>query len=84
MKILLPGATGKTGLHIIEEALKRGHRISAIASCTGKLKNYDIEKVERIINGSEAVINNLNVSGKSDNPEILHPAKQKIITNLAS
>jgi len=31
MKILLLGATGRTGMHIIEEALKRGHKISAIA-----------------------------------------------------
>jgi putative NADH-flavin reductase len=30
MKILLMGATGRTERHVIEEALKRGHEISAI------------------------------------------------------
>jgi len=41
MKILLLGATGRTGMHIIEEALKRGHKISAIARDPEKLKNYN-------------------------------------------
>jgi putative NADH-flavin reductase len=31
VKILLLGATGRTGQCIIEEALKKGHQISAIA-----------------------------------------------------
>ena len=78
MKILLLGATGRTGKLIIEEAIKRGHKISAIAGDPDKLKNYDIEitqgtpydyeTVEKAINGCEAVINTLNVSRKSDSP----------------
>ena len=78
MKILLLGATGRTGKLIIEEAIKRGHKISAIAGDPDKLKNYDIEitqgtpydyeTVEKAINGYEAVINTLNVSRKSDSP----------------
>lgn len=31
MKILVLGATGRTGKYIIEEALKKGHKIFAIA-----------------------------------------------------
>ena len=42
MKILLLGATGRTGKHIIEEAIKRGHEISAIARDPEKLKDYQI------------------------------------------
>lgn len=78
MKILLLGATGRTGRHIIEESLKRGHKISAIARDPLKLKDYEIEitqgtpydynTVEKAIAGCEAVINTLNVSRKSDNP----------------
>jgi putative NADH-flavin reductase len=78
MKILLLGATGRTGQQIIEEALKRGHKISAIARDPEKLKDYDIEvtrgtpydyhTVEKAISGCKAVINTLNVSRKSDNP----------------
>ena len=78
MKILVLGATGRTGKHIIEEALKRGHKISAIARNPEKLKDfeiditqgtpYDYETLEKAIIGCEAVINTLNVSRKSDNP----------------
>ncbi|MBN2215531.1 MAG: NAD(P)H-binding protein [Bacteroidales bacterium] len=39
MKILLLGATGRTGKHIIEEAIKKGHQISAIARSPEKLKD---------------------------------------------
>lgn len=78
MKILLLGATGRTGKFIIEEAIRRGHKISAIARSLEKLKNYqidiiqgtpyDFETVEKAISGCEAVINTLNISRKSDNP----------------
>ena len=76
MKILLLGATGRTGKQIIEEALKRGHDISAIARNPEKLNGYrieitqgspyDYETVEKAITGCDAVINTLNVSRKSD------------------
>jgi uncharacterized protein YbjT (DUF2867 family) len=78
MKILLLGSTGRTGKLLIEEALKRGHTISAIARNPEKLKGYkidivegtpyDYETVEKAITGCDAVINTLNVSRKSDNP----------------
>jgi uncharacterized protein YbjT (DUF2867 family) len=78
MKILLLGATGRTGKLVIEEAIRRGHYISAIARDPDKLKNYqidiiqgtpyDYETVEKAIYGCEAVINTLNISRKSDNP----------------
>ena len=77
MKILLLGATGRTGKQIIEEALKKGHTISAIARDPEKLKGYNIEitqgspydyiTVEKAITGCDAVINTLNVSRKSEN-----------------
>lgn len=78
MKILLLGATGRTGQEIIKEALIRGHKISAIARDPEKLKDFDLEvtrgtpydyqTVEKAISGCKAVINTLNVSRKSDNP----------------
>jgi putative NADH-flavin reductase len=78
MKILLLGSTGRTGKLVIEEAIRRGHKISAIARDPEKLKDYqiditlgtpyDFETVEKAISGCEAVINTLNVSRKSDNP----------------
>jgi uncharacterized protein YbjT (DUF2867 family) len=78
MRILLLGATGRTGKHIIQEALKRGHQIVAIARNPIKLSDYkidivqgtpyDYDTVEKAMNGCDAVINTLNVSRQSDNP----------------
>jgi uncharacterized protein YbjT (DUF2867 family) len=78
MKILLLGATGRTGKLVIEEAIRKGHKISAIARDPEKLKDYNIEitqgtpydsdTVEKALAGCEAVINTLNISRKSDNP----------------
>ena len=94
MKILILGATGRTGRHIIEEAIKRGHKISAIARNPEKLKDfkiditqgtpYDYETVEKAIIGCEAVINTLNVSRKSDNPWSPLAAPKDMISKSAS
>jgi uncharacterized protein YbjT (DUF2867 family) len=94
MKILLLGATGRTGKLIIEEAIKRGHKISAIARNPEKLKDfkiditqgtpYEYETVEKAITGCEAVINTLNVSRKSDNPWAPLAAPKDIISKSAS
>jgi uncharacterized protein YbjT (DUF2867 family) len=94
MKILLLGATGRTGKLIIAEALKRRHTISAIARDPEKLKGlaveitlgtpYDYETVEKAITGCEAVINTLNVSRKSDNPWAPLTAPVDMISKSAS
>ncbi len=94
MKVLLLGATGRTGKQIIEEALKRGHRISAIARDPEKLKNYDIEitegtpydfeAVEKAIKGCDAVINTLNVSRTSDGPWAPLRSPEDMISRSAS
>ena len=93
MKILLLGATGRTGKLIIEEAIKRGHKISAIARDPEKLKDhqidiiqgspYDYETVENAITGCDAVINTLNVSRKSDNPWASLSAPKDLISGSA-
>lgn len=94
MKILLLGATGRTGKHIIEQTLKRGYEISAIARNPEKLKDskiditqgtpYDFETVEKAIIGCQAVINTLNVSRKSDNPWSPLAAPKDLISKSAS
>ena len=94
MKILLLGATGRTGKQIIEEAAKRGHTIAAIARNPEKLKDmksditqgtpYDYETVEKAISGCDAVINTLNVSRKSDNPWASLAAPKDMISKSAS
>lgn len=94
MKILLLGATGRTGKLIIEEAIKRGHSISAIARNPEKLKDYkveitqgtpyDYETVEKAIKGCDAVITTLNVSRKSDNPWAPLAAPKDMISKSAA
>ena len=93
MKILLLGATGRTGKHIIEEAIKRGHKISAILHNPERLKDYkiditkgtpyDYETVEKALTGCDAVINTLNVSRKSDNPWAPLRAPKDLISKSA-
>jgi putative NADH-flavin reductase len=94
MKVLVLGSTGRTGKLIIEEALKRGHDISAIARDPEKLNDfkidithgspYDYETVEKAISGCDAVINTLNVSRKSDNPWDALAAPKDMISKSAS
>jgi putative NADH-flavin reductase len=94
MKILLLGATGRTGKYIIGESLKRGYKISAIARDPEKLKDfkiditqgtpYDYEIVEKAISGCDVVINTLNVSRKSDNPWDTLTAPKDMISKSAS
>lgn len=94
MKILLLGATGRTGKNLIEAAMRRGHKISAIARNPEKLKDYQIDiisgtpydyvTVEKALTGCEAVINTLNISRKSDNPWASLSAPKDLISKSAS
>lgn len=94
MKILLLGATGRTGKQIIEAAIQKGFEISAIARNPQKLEKfkiditagtpYDYETVEKAIEGCDAVINTLNVSRKSDNPWAALAAPRDLISKAAS
>jgi uncharacterized protein YbjT (DUF2867 family) len=93
MRILVLGATGRTGKYVIEEALKKGHKISAIARDPDKLKNfaidithgtpYDFETMEKALAGCDAVINTLNVSRTSDNPWAPLAAPKDLISKSA-
>lgn len=78
MNVLVLGATGRTGRLFVAEALRRGHRVTAIARDPAKLPGtgativqgtpYDGPTVERALGGCDAVVNVLNISRRSDNP----------------
>ena len=78
MKLLILGATGRTGRIIIEEVVKAGHEAVAIARDPEKLEGinaavvagspYDKAAVVEAMPGCDAVINTLNVSRTSDFP----------------
>ena len=94
MKILIIGATGRTGKCLVKESLKRKYEVSAIARNPEKLKDFKIEitsgtpydytTVEKAISGCEAVINTLNVSRKSDNPWAPLAAPKDMISKSAA
>ena len=57
MKLTIFGATGKTGEHLVHEALKRGHIVTAFARTPSKLtiRHEQLEVVEGDITQSEKV-----------------------------
>ncbi len=78
MKLLVMGATGRTGMLLVGQALRQGHQVVAIARDPAKLAGlgaeivpgtpYDYETVARALAGCDAVANVLNVSRTSDSP----------------
>ena len=80
MKILILGATGRTGRHLLRQALERGHRVVALVRNTKKVDtSHDrLELVQgdvtnpdtrnQCLEGCEAVLSTLNISRASDFP----------------
>ena len=67
MKVLIFGATGATGRHLVEQALSQGHVVTAFARSPGKLEGHaqlhiiqgdvlNAASVERAVRGQEAVL----------------------------
>ena len=78
MKIALLGATGFVGSAILNEALSRGHSVTAVVRDTEKLKPgerlvvkmgdvYDNDSLETLIRGHDAVISAFNPGWKDPN-----------------
>lgn len=83
MKIAILGASGKTGLHVVEQAIKAGHEVVALVRTPSKLSIQHArltvlqgdamryEDVARAINGVSAVINALgHVKGSPENLQV--------------
>jgi len=80
MHILILGTTGRTGRILLNEALKRGHRVTVLISHKGALKiNPDLMEVYEgtplnkftladAMQGCDAVLSALNISRVSDSP----------------
>mgnify|MGYP000939476663 CR=1 FL=1 len=80
MTILLLGATGRTGRHLLQQALDRGHTVHALVRDPAAIKlNHsnlrlfegsplDREKLSVAMEGTEAIVSALNVSRTSDWP----------------
>lgn len=82
MKILILGATGRTGRHILETALIRKIEINCLVRSTKKIKNFipndkltvhigspdKMEDLKKAAEGCDTIISVLNISRKSDFP----------------
>ncbi len=80
MKILILGASGRTGKLLVKEALRRGHLLHALVRNPEKMKGYGadltlftgtpyrLEDIPLAMKGCEAVLSVLNLSRKSDFP----------------
>jgi putative NADH-flavin reductase len=85
MKILVPGATGMVGGHVVRQALRRGHEVTAIARDPGKLTLehprlrkargdiLDAASVEPLLGGVDAVVSTVGI-GTSRTPTTLYSA----------
>ena len=79
MKIALIGATGFVGSAVLNEALNRGHKVTAIARDTSKIavKNdnltvviadvYDTEALVKVLTGHDAIVNTFNAGWTNPN-----------------
>lgn len=80
MNILVVGSTGRTGRHLVAEALRRGHKVKALARSATKLEPladdleirlgtpYEPADVSDAVQGVDAVLSSLNISRRSDFP----------------
>jgi putative NADH-flavin reductase len=80
MKLFLLGATGRTGRHVLEQALKRGHIIHALVRDKQKVKlaspnlilfegtPSDKAMLQQAMTGCEAILSALNISRNNDFP----------------
>jgi putative NADH-flavin reductase len=96
LKLIVYGATGRVGSRVVDEALKRGHRVTAVsrdpARVTRKHQNLsavqgnvlDPESVAALVNGQDVVV--VSVRGnidKSKDPEMtVHRVAAEVIVGV--
>ncbi|WP_439140873.1 NAD(P)-dependent oxidoreductase [Planktotalea sp.] len=94
MKLLVLGATGRTGQHIVEQGLAKGHVITALARDPSKVKPRDgltvlkgtptnATDVANAAEGAEAILVALNNPRASDAPWAKPLGTDPILTNVA-
>ena len=68
MKVIVFGATGQVGVHLLEQALNQGHEVTAFTRSSDKLRRFasrarivegdvfDLESVKAAVSGQDAVL----------------------------
>jgi len=80
MKVLILGATGRTGQYLVSEILKLGYEVNVLVRDKSRLPDYssqvlvfegtptDITDLAKAMQGCDAVLSSLNISRTSDFP----------------
>jgi putative NADH-flavin reductase len=96
MKILLLGATGRTGKHILDRALQHGHNVHALVRNKQKVSTthsnlvlFEGDPLDKNIlsvamQGCEAIISALNISRTSDFPWAKLRTPKDFLSSVAS
>jgi len=97
LKILVYGATGKIGKHVVDEALNRGHLVTAVSRDPSRINQIhdnlvavqgnilDSESISRLVVGQDVVIISVRgVVGKSKDPNdaVQRIAVEKVVEVL--
>ncbi len=94
MKLLVLGATGRTGQHIVEQALAKGHTVTALVRDPGKISARDgltlvkgtpteAGDVAAAGQGADAILVALNNPRATDAPWSRPLSSEKILTKVA-
>lgn len=87
MNVAIFGATGRTGQHLVQQALGRGHHVTAFARSPQKLSQYDGqinivrgdvqdgEAVSRAISGADAVVSALGPTSNTPDYQVTRGTK---------
>jgi putative NADH-flavin reductase len=93
MKLALIGATGRTGLLVLEQALDRGHEVRAFARAASKLGEHasqvevvegdvlDQASVSTVVNGVDAVVSCLGRT-RATSGDMMGPAARSIVAAM--
>lgn len=94
MKILIPGATGMVGGHVVEQALARGHEVVAIARNLAKLTIehplltkaqgdiLDAASVEPLLDGVDAVVSTVGIGASKKPTKLYSDGTQNLIAAM--
>lgn len=92
--LLVLGGSGRTGVHVLQHAVDRGHRVRALVRDPDALDAppgvelvrgtpTDVDAVRRAAEGTEAVVSTLNNSRASDNPWARPTSPPRLMTDAA-
>ncbi|RSM89968.1 epimerase [Streptomyces sp. WAC 01325] len=92
--LLVLGGSGRTGIHVLEEAAARGHHVRAVVRNPDKVQApagvelikgtpANIDDLRKAAQGAEAVISVLNNARASDNPWAKPVSPPAFMTNAA-